>query len=263
MIDIGANLTHESFSKSIDTVVSRANESGVSHIIVTGACIKSSEDAIILTTQYDSLFSTVGIHPHNAKLFTNEDIDYIKELSKKSNVVAIGECGLDYNRNFSNKNDQIICFNSHIEVAVDLDMPLFLHQRDAHQDMINHLDEYRSRNIKGVLHCFTGGLSELNNYLDRGYYIGVTGWLCDLKRGEALRECIRHLPLDRLLIETDAPYLIPKNLAVMPKNRLNEPSYLPHIVNEIALHKRCSSEEVVTTTRKNSIELFKLPIPIG
>ena len=246
----------------MSSVIRRAHDSGVSHIIVTGSCIKSSEEAIILTDTYDSLFSTVGIHPHNAKLFKHENVDYIKHLTAQPRVVAIGECGLDYNRNFSTKGDQILCFRSHIEIAAQLGMPLFLHQRDAHLDMINLLDEYSSRNIKGVLHCFTGDLNELNAYLDRGYFIGITGWLCDLIRGESLRESIRYIPLDRLLIETDAPYLIPKNLKVMPKSRLNEPYYLPHIVNEIALLKRCSNEAVIDNTRNNSIELFNLPIPV-
>jgi TatD DNase family protein len=263
MIDISVNLTHESLSQSIPDILKRATNCGVSHMIITGSSISASSEAIKIAMKSHAFFSTAGIHPHHANEFKDEDIELISNMLKHQKTVAIGECGLDFNRNFSSIYNQINCFSHQLNLAKKMSIPVFLHQRDAHEQMLAILDNYNMHLHPGVMHCFTEGTDKLRDYLDRGLYIGITGWISDLKRGQQLRESIKFLPLDRMMIETDAPYLLPKNLQVKPKGRINEPCFLPYIVREIALYKGCSVDEIISSSRKNTIDLFKLPIPVS
>jgi hypothetical protein len=161
-------------------------------------------------------------------------------------VVAAGECGLDYFRNFSPHPDQQRVFRAQLELATRARKPVFLHQRDAHEDFLQILRDYRG--LAGVAHCFTGDAAELAAYLDHGLYIGITGWICDERRGQNLQRLVADIPLDRLLVETDAPYLLPRNLEPKPRTRRNEPKYLPHIVDAIARRRGESFATIADAT---------------
>lgn len=233
MIDIGANLTHESFNKDRSDVIHEAVKSGVEAMIVTGSNMSCSRQAFDLTQEYpDQLFSTVGIHPHHAVDYTGETEDLILELVKHDKVVAIGETGLDYFRDISPREAQVFSFEQHIKLAIETKMPLFLHQRDAHKDFYPIIREHRDQLTNIVVHCFTDTKQALFDYIDLDCHIGITGWVCDERRGLHLRELVSNIPTNRLMIETDSPYLIPRDLKL--KTRRNEPKHLPHIAQVIA-----------------------------
>jgi TatD DNase family protein len=257
VIDIGANLTNASFKNDLADIIQRAKDSHVSSIIVTGTSIEQSVSASQLCEQYPNyLYSTAGCHPHDAKDFKLEDLAAIKNLAAKNQVVAVGECGLDFNRNYSPREIQIKVFRQQLELAADLGLPVFLHQRDAHVEFLSILKEYRPQLDKVVVHCFTEGIEALNDYLEIDCYIGVTGWVCDDKRGEALRQAVALIPDDKLLIETDAPYLLPKTLKPKPKRSRNEPMNLLHVCQAVADIKQQTLEHTAATTYKNSRYFF-------
>jgi TatD DNase family protein len=260
LIDIGANLTHRSYEKDLSDVLDRAKAANVSHIIVTGSDLESSIESVQLSKQSPNFLSaTAGIHPHNAKDCKNQHWEEISKLCSTREVVAVGECGLDYNRNFSPREIQRAIFRKHLELASEIKKPLFLHQRDAHQDFYNLLKEYNSTDLSGVVHCFTDSEKALRDYIDLGLFIGITGWICDAKRGEELRRIVSFIPKDLLLIETDAPYLLPKNINPKPKSNRNEPSHLDAVVSMISECSNRSKNEITQQTRLNATKLFALP----
>jgi TatD DNase family protein len=182
----------------------------------------------------------------------------LEKIAKEDCVVAIGECGLDYNRNFSPQDLQRKWFEAQVQLADRLDMPLFLHEREAHEDLYKILKKHDEIASKSVVHCFTGTKHEAQNYIDLGCYIGVTGWICDMKRGRDLQEAVSVIPPEKLMIETDAPFLIPKNFDKKPKKNRNEPKYLPHILETIALCMGMDVEELALQVTSNTKEFFKI-----
>lgn len=259
LIDIGVNLTSKRFEKDFDEMMQRAAASGVSKMVVTGTNIAESNSAMALSDKYpDILYSTAGIHPHNAKEFDKNSLSQLSELLDKRAVVAIGECGLDFNRNFSEPVDQLACFEAQLELAVEKQVPVFLHQRDAHDDFTEVLSKYINKIPRAIAHCFTGSGSELNSYLEMGLYIGITGWVCDERRGQELRSIVNTIPLDRLMIETDAPYLLPRDLKPKPKSSRNESKYLPHICQTVADCYSLPYEVIEEHCYRNSVNFFKL-----
>ncbi|MBO9489974.1 YchF/TatD family DNA exonuclease [Endozoicomonas sp. G2_1] len=259
MIDIGVNLTSTRFAKDLDDVIARAKDVGVSKQLVTGTNIQESEAAIVLAQRYpDYLYTTAGIHPHNADDADDNFVDQITKLAQSSTVKAIGECGLDYNRNFSSPENQRRVFKAQISLAAELRLPLFLHQRDAFTDWYQLLEPYFGKVPAMVSHCFTGSEQELLQCLDAGMYIGITGWLCDKKRGQALRDIVAKIPLERLMIETDAPYLTPQNIRPKPKSSRNEPAYLPYVVDMIAECTDYSAEQIISHSNQNAARVFNL-----
>ena len=260
LVDIGVNLTHESFDRDRDEVLRRARDSGVRRLIVTGTSVTESVRALELArTCPGTLYSTAGIHPHNAAQFDRHSADALGDLLAQNEVVAVGECGLDFYRDFSPRDAQRRAFRAQLEIAVDVRLPVFLHQRDAHEELLELLRPVRSRLCGGVAHCFTGTAKMARDYLDLGLYIGVTGWLCDERRGGNLLDAVRHLPLDRVMIETDAPYLLPRDLPEKPRGRRNEPRFLPHVLVRLAAAMNRSVDEVAEATRRNAEQLFSLP----
>lgn len=254
MIDIGPNLTDSSFHKDLDTVIENAKTNNVQTCIVTGTSLKGSKEAIKIVDNYKNdyrMYCTAGIHPHHANSANDGVLQEIKMLCQHENVVAIGECGLDFNRNFSSHEDQIRCFEKHLEIAEELGKPLFLHERDAFDTFVSVLSRYK---VHGVVHCFTGNAVQGQTYINMGYYIGVTGWITDKRRNSGLLEAMPHIPLDRLLIETDSPYLSPRN----SKKRIqrNEPMYLKLVVQKIAEVLGRSEEEIIAQTTANACKLF-------
>lgn len=259
LIDIGSNLTHDSFAQDRDAVMSRALQAGVRRQIVTGADLSSSRQAAALAAAHPSrLWSTAGVHPHHARHFSPSQRTELAELLRADRTVAVGECGLDYFRNLSPPQAQRAAFIAQLEIAADVGKPVFLHQREAHADFTAILQDYRGRICGGVAHCFTGGGLELDAYLALGLYIGITGWVCDERRGHSLREVVARIPADRVLVETDAPYLLPRDLEPQPKSRRNEPQFLPHIVHQLAKLRGESMESVAAVSTCNAITLFGL-----
>ena len=254
--DIGANLTHESFKKDFDRVIEEAKLNKVKKICITSTSIEDTKNSLKLTDIDSDLFiTTCGIHPHYADTFKTIDIKKILDLCKQPSIKAIGETGLDFNRNFSKKNNQISCFLSQIEIAEQLSLPLFMHQRDAHKDFLNCFKEI-DLTVKAVVHCFTEDKKKFYEYLDKGFWIGFTGWICDPIRGRHMIDLISSMPLDRVMIETDSPYLLPKNLKV--KGRRNEPKYIYEIAKKIADLQKKSLNEVCNIFYENSIRFFNL-----
>jgi TatD DNase family protein len=250
LLDIGANLTHASFRDDLPQVLERARAAGVA-VLVTGTTAEETRKALAL-----DFHTTAGVHPHHARDCGPQTIPELRELAKDPRVVAIGECGLDFNRNYSPHPDQEKWFVAQIELALSLSKPLFLHSRDAHPRFCQIISYYKPE--KAVAHCFTGEREELRAYLDLGLYIGITGWICDERRGRHLIELVREIPRDRLLLETDAPYLTPRDLHPQPKARRNEPSFLPHIARAVARALGRPVEEVAAETTRNARALFGL-----
>jgi TatD DNase family protein len=251
LVDIGANLTHNAFRDDLDAVLARAREAGVETIIVTGTTVEESRRAATLSLPF-----TAGVHPHHARDCGPDTISQLKDLSKNPNCVAIGECGLDFNRNYSPHPDQEKWFVAQLELGLELGKPLFLHSRDAHPRFAEVLKNCKVK--KAVAHCFTGEREELKAYVELGLYIGITGWICDERRGKHLLELVREIPRDRLLLETDAPYLTPRDLRPQPKARRNEPAFLPHILHTVARALGRPAEEVAAETTRNARTLFSL-----
>ena len=260
LIDIGANLTHDSFDHDRDAVLQRAREACIVQMLVTGASREHSPKALALAQAHPGfLFATAGVHPHHAVEYTDECDAEMRALLAHPEVVAVGECGLDYFRDFSPRPAQRRAFERQLQIAVDTSKPLFLHQREAHDDFVGIMKEFEGRIGPAVVHCFTGTRKELFDCLDRDWHIGITGWLCDERRGQHLRELVPHIPGNRLMIETDAPYLLPRTVKPQPSHRRNEPMYLAHIVEELA---RDRGEDVATTaahTMATTRAFFRLP----
>lgn len=259
LIDIGSNLTHQSFDADRDAVMARAWQAGVRRQLVTGADLAGSAAAAALAAAHpERLWSTAGVHPHHAQSFAAAQRDALLELLKLERVVAVGECGLDYFRNLSPPDAQRRAFVAQLEIAVQVGKPVFLHQRDAHADFLSILRDFTGRLAGGVAHCFTGGAAQLEDYLRLGLYVGITGWACDERRGVELRQSVPLIPADRLLIETDAPYLLPRDLLPHPRSRRNEPCFLPHIATTVAGLRGETPQAVAATTTRNAVVLFGL-----
>ncbi|KMT64661.1 TatD family hydrolase [Catenovulum maritimum] len=259
LFDIGINLTNKQFDLDREAVIHQAMLSGVERMVITGTDIDESITANQLCKGFDGLYSTAGIHPHDASQAPAEFVEDIKNLYlNNQNVVAIGECGLDFNRNYSPQDIQLSVFQQQLILASELDAPIFSHQRDAHNAFIQVLDNVAIKPNRLVVHCFTGSEAELNEYIDRGYYIGITGWICDERRGKSVLDIVPLIPNDRLLIETDSPFLIPRDLKPKPKSRRNLPEYLPHILQTIAEVKEVDTEALASQVWHNSCEFFKL-----
>ncbi len=259
LVDVGVNLTNKSLQKNIDAVIQRASDAGVMQMVVTGTSIAESQQAIDLCRHYpERLFSTCGVHPHHATDWNDDSRTLIENMVRENCVRAIGETGLDFNRNYSPAATQEIVFRQQMELAVTLQMPLFCHQRDAHQRFVELLREYRNDINRLVVHCFTDNRAALTDYLDLDCYIGVTGWICDERRGLDLQQLVKLIPDNRLLLETDAPYLLPRNIQPRPSSRINEPAYLPHILENVAFHQGKTPELLARQSLENSRAFFDL-----
>ncbi|NVK23041.1 MAG: TatD family hydrolase [Kangiellaceae bacterium] len=256
-IDIGVNLTNSRFDKDRAQVIANAKEVGVTHLIITGTNAQESQQAYQLTQDFDNCYATAGCHPHDSERMTADDFELIKHLLKHEKVVAVGECGLDFNRNFSPQPTQVKVFEQQLALACKLNKPLFLHERDASTTMIDMLNNH-SNLPPAVIHCFTGSQQALESYLSLGLYIGITGWVCDERRGQELAEIVHLIPDDRLMIETDAPYLIPRNIRPRPKSNRCLPQHLPYVAQKLAECRQQTIEHISKITCQNSIDFFAI-----
>jgi TatD DNase family protein len=258
-IDIGVNLTNKSLMQNLGTVIKNANDAGVKQMVVTGTSVEDSSKAIQLCRQYpDNLLCTAGIHPHHASDWMENTATILGRLVENSCVRAIGETGLDFNRNFSPRDAQIKAFQQQLKLATTINKPVFAHQRDAHDIFIEILREYRNDLVNIVIHCFTDTRAALFDYLELDCHIGVTGWICDERRGTELAQLVKYIPNNRLMVETDAPYLLPRDLPDKPKNRVNQPLYLPHIVKSIARYQNRQVDLVAAECLKTSQLFFSI-----
>lgn len=260
LIDIGCNLTHDSFDSDREQVLERAHEVGVVQMIVTGASADGSKMALDLAREYPGeLFATAGVHPHRASDFTDETESLLRSLVEHDEVLAVGEAGLDYFRDFSPRDIQRDVFRRQLQIGIDSQLPLFLHLRDAHGDFHQILSEVRDQLSDVVVHCFTGSREELRDYLDLDCYIGITGWICDERRGTHMKEYLSDIPAKRLMVETDAPYLKPRNLRPRVKSHRNEPRWLPWIVGTLAAVRGEHPETLAAQTTENARRFFRIP----
>ena len=261
LIDIGINLTHDSYDRDRESVLQRAIDVGVVQFVITGASLEGTEAALQLARTVPRILrATAGFHPHHAADLTDEALASLSRLAEDPLVVAVGECGLDYHRNFSAPREQRLAFTKQLELAIRLRKPLFLHGRDAHADFMAILREYASSLPPAVLHCFTGDRQALQDCLDFGLHIGITGWICDERRGWHLRDLVGDIPAGRLMIETDGPYLLPRDLSPKPASRRNEPRYLPHIAAVVAAARGESLETLARHTTATARAFFNFPL---
>lgn len=265
--DIGVNLMDKRFDADREQVVGRAHAAGVEGLLITGTDVANSALAAGFSDRYNRalllapseptyLASTAGVHPHNADALSDTTATTLAKLLRKPHVRAVGECGLDFNRNFSSPAKQRRAFQMQIELASDCGLPLFVHDRDSNGEVASLLEQSPIAPDRVVVHCFTGDAQTLATYRERGYYVGITGWVTDPKRGEPLSALLSTIPQDRLLLETDAPYLWPRNAPTKPKSGRNEPSYLPWVAEYIA--QRCGIElaTLAANTTANARRLF-------
>lgn len=259
LIDIGANLTNPAFAEDLDAVMRRAIESGIERIIVTGTDLASSEAGVALCARYTPhLYCTVGIHPHDSASVPVDWIDRLEKLTANRAVRAIGETGLDFNRNYSPQPVQRDVFDAQLALAARLQLPVFVHDRDSNGAVADALTRHRAALRDVVVHCFTGTEADLRRYLDLGCHIGITGWVCDERRGSALKQLVPQIPDDRLLIETDAPFLLPRTMTPRPKSRRNEPGYLIWVARTVAEARGQTMEVVNGITQANARRVFRL-----
>ena len=256
--DIACNFTSDRFDNDLDEVINQAIVNNITKFGLICSRLSDIDKLLEIYNRYSKdMFFTIGVHPHHANEINEEYLKKLKEVINNNNPHAIGETGLDFFRNLSTYEEQIFAFEEQIKIAIDTNKPLFLHQRDSHDDFIKILRKYSSDINKSVVHCFTGTKEQLNDYLELDCYIGVTGWICDAKRNVELRKTIKNIPLERLMIETDCPYLIPKNLEEKPKNNRNEPIYLNHIANEVATLMKKDINDIREKTYKTSLSFFQ------
>jgi TatD DNase family protein len=261
LFDIGANLTNKAFRDDLTDVLAHAHAAGVQHVVITGTSVLGSKDAARLAETSASpvkLYATAGVHPHHAKDFGPLAVHSLRDLTKNRSVVAVGECGLDFDRNFSSRADQLSCFEAQLQLACEVKLPVFLHERAAHEDFYKIVTMYRPKLCDAVVHCFTGDAKALSRYLDLDLHIGLTGWLTDPRRGQHLVELARRIPASRLMIETDAPYILPKNVGAPRRDRRNEPAYLRGVLSAVAAARNESIQETARTTTDTALRFFRL-----
>lgn len=264
LIDIGVNLTNPSFDGKHAAILERAYAAQVCQLMVTGTSLQGSEQALALCLQLDEagqrLFATAGIHPHSASDWNSDSASVLRGLLQQSRVKAVGECGLDFNRDFSPRAQQERVLEEHLALAAELQMPVFLHERDACERLLDILKDYRDHLPAAVVHCFTGEKQALFSYLDQDLHIGITGWICDERRGTHLHPLMRSIPRGRLMLESDAPYLLPRSLRPKPKNGRNEPAYLGEVLREVAVHRGESEADLAAHTTACARAFFGLDV---
>lgn len=254
LFDSHCHLDDRAYEKDLGSVIKRAGAAGVSKIMIVGIDGKSSAKAVEIAGKYSGCYASVGVHPHDAKECSDRTLNFLKDLSENQKVKAWGETGLDFNRMFSPKDIQEKWFVNQLEAADELDLPLIFHERDSNGRFLEILKSHYKDKIKGVMHCFSGNKKELDKYLDLGLYIGITGIVTIMSRGEELRKLLPMIQADRLLIETDAPYLTPapeKN-----STRRNEPAFVKSVLFKVAEIRKEDPEELSHKIFENTCRLF-------
>ncbi|KAK3926089.1 3'-5' ssDNA/RNA exonuclease TatD [Frankliniella fusca] len=281
LVDVGAGLTNKKFAKDLDSVIQRAKDAGLTKILVTGSSLRTSKEALRLTRIYPgTIYSSTGVHPHDAKSWEPNYLEDLREIAMNPECVAIGECGLDYSKDFSSPEVQRDVFEKQVQIACDLKKPLILREREAHADFLSVIDKYRANLPVCVLRGFSGTQKEAECYLDRGCYFTLSGSLCKDKSDDGMRRLLEQdiLTMDRILVETDSPFMFPNIRAsklppavkesltersLLFLNRYctfqrNEPCSLPAIVEMISVLIKKKPEEVAFATAFSALKVFGL-----
>jgi TatD DNase family protein len=255
LIDSHAHIQGKEYAGESAAVIQRAGEAGVEQIIVVGGAgdMSSNTAAVALAESCANLYATVGMHPHDAKDVGEEELRELRELALHPKVIAVGETGLDYYYNHSPREVQRRVFAQFICLAEETGLPLVVHERDAASEALGLLRSEGAGKIRGVIHCFTGDYDAARNYLDLGFYLSFTG-IITFKNAEALREVVRKVPMDRMFLETDSPYLTP----VPHRGKRNEPAYVRFVAETVASVKGLNIEEVASVTTNNVRALFRI-----
>lgn len=268
LVDIGVNFTSNKFD-NVDEMIKSANDNNVKYIIGISNCVLDIPKNLSICGRTSDVYCTAGVHPHQVKHLNDERFNNLETFIKTNNgkIVAIGECGLDYNRNFSTPEDQRFWFKKQLDLAASYDLPLYLHERDAHDDLKAilkaHSHDFKNR---AIVHCFTGGWKELKVYLEMGYFIGVTGWICDDVRAKELiaglttaikDDTLKDVILNKIMTETDSPWLYPKNI-VGKRPKYNSPANVKHVVNKLCDVLGLSYDEMVKISFDNCEKFFAL-----
>ena len=251
LVDSHAHLDLPEFDNDRNEVIKRAKEGGIDYILTIGINSESCSKAIKLADSYDFIYASIGIHPHDAKDVNENTYAVLKSLANNKKVLAFGEIGLDFYRNLSPKGIQIKRFREQINLANELKLPIIIHNRDAHKETLEILKEEGAKSLGGIIHCFSGDYSMANSCIDMGFYISIPGTITFPKAVE-LQEIVKKLPLSKILIETDCPFLTP----VPYRGKRNEPSFVRYVAEKIASLKDTSFEEVAEITSKNFRSLF-------
>ena len=268
LVDIGVNFTSNKFD-NIDRLIKSANDDGVKYIIGISNSVLDIPKNLAVCERTNNVYCTAGVHPHQVKHLNDERFEKLKTFIKNNNgkIVAVGECGLDYNRNFSDPKDQVYWFKKQLDLAASYNLPIYLHERYAHDDfkliLTEHQHDFKN---KAIVHCFTGGWKELKVYLEMGYFIGITGWICDDVRAkelingltEAMKdEVLKDVILTKIITETDSPWLYPKNI-IGKRSKHNSPGNVKHVVNKLCDVLGISYDEMVAISYSNCETFFAL-----
>ncbi len=253
LIDSHAHYDDERFDIDRDEVMKKIISHGVAAVVNPSTNLASMRKVLEMSESYDFLYAALGIHPHEAVEFSNSSLDAIREMSRSGKVVAIGEVGLDYHYDFSPRETQRECFAAHIGLAGELKLPLIIHDRDAHKDVIDIIKSENANFTGGVFHCFPGSIEMAREVLDAGFYISLGGTVT-FKNARKPVEVAKYIPIDRLLVETDSPYMTP----VPHRGKRNDSGYLPHIIQKIAEIRNMEVEQVAQATTENTCRLFNL-----
>ncbi len=253
VIDSHAHLEMSPFDRDRDQVVRRAKDAGVEIIVTVGTTVEDCYKALEITLRYPGVYAVIGIHPHEAKDINGGTYDSLKEMAQHKKVVAYGEIGLDFFRNLSPRATQIRRFREQLELAGELNLPVVIHDRDAHRETMNLLKDWKGSR-GGIIHCFSGDSLMARQCIDLGFYISIPGTVT-FEKNETLRSIVRDLPLGSLLVETDCPYLTPNPY----RGKRNEPAYVVHTARKIAEIKGKPLEEVAAVTTANAKQIFNIP----
>jgi TatD DNase family protein len=253
LIDSHAHIQGKEYAGEVEAVIARSREAGVEKIIAVGGAgdMSSNTEAIALAASYSDIYATVGMHPHDAKDVGDMEVRKLKELTARLKVVAVGETGLDYYYSHSPHDVQRRVFTQFIHMASETQLPLVVHERDAAEDVAELLRSEGAGKVRGVIHCFTGDYEAASEYLDLGFYLSFTG-IITFKNAQPLRDVVRRVPLERMLVETDSPYLAP----VPHRGKRNEPAFVRFVAETIARLKEVSLETVAKVTSDNVHALF-------
>jgi TatD DNase family protein len=251
LIDTHAHLDFPEFSEDLKGVLERANEAGVKKVVTIGISLTSSRKAVELANTHPEIHATVGIHPHGASSLTDQQLETLENLARSKRVLAIGEVGLDYYRDRQPRDIQQECLRQQLGLACKIELPVVFHIREAHGDFFTVIKDYVPA-LKGVvLHCFSGDWTVAKRCLDMGFYLSIPGTVT-FPKAEIQQKVVRLAPLDRLLLETDAPYLAP----VPFRGKVNEPAFVLYTAQKVANLRRCSLEEVAHQTTTNAHNIF-------
>jgi TatD DNase family protein len=262
MIDVGVNLTHPRLANTasdLNQLVASSRNHGLKAIIAIGTNLTESERLLEMAKRFPGyIFVTVGVHPHYAGDMQDDDWSRLDKIVSQPEVVAVGEMGLDFYRNFSPHTTQIKVFERQLAANQVVQKPLYLHERDAFSAQLDILRSNSQCYTSGIAHCFTGDTKALKAYLDLDFYIGVTGWICDERRGNELAEAVKYIPKERLLVETDSPFLLPRTLRPKPKDSINRPWFVNEVVSKVARCRNETTDAVASYTTRNANALFRL-----